>query len=57
VEPKAGRAVLWPSVLNEDPLSRDGRTHHEAKPVLKGKKYAANAWLHQVDDEDDEVYS
>ena len=26
-----------------------GRTHHEALPVLKGTKYAANFWLHQYD--------
>jgi hypothetical protein len=48
VKPKAGRAVLWPSVKNENPMARDGRTHHEARPVIKGKKFAANAWLHMV---------
>ena len=46
VEPKSGRAVLWPSVRNDDPFTADPRTKHEAKPVLKGEKYAANAWLH-----------
>ena len=46
VRPKRGRVVLWPSVLDEDPLEIDERTEHEAMPVLKGRKYAANAWLH-----------
>tara|TARA_Y100000746_G_scaffold231473_1_gene245380 strand:- start:1708 stop:2598 length:891 start_codon:yes stop_codon:yes gene_type:complete len=49
VQPKKGRAVLWPSVLNEFPHRQDSRTHHEAKPVLKGEKYAANFWVHQYD--------
>lgn len=47
VEPKVGRALIWPSVLNEDPHKIDRRTEHEALPVLKGHKYAANAWIHQ----------
>lgn len=49
VTPKRGRAVLWPSVLNEDPFTMDPRTDHEALPVIKGKKYGANAWLHLGD--------
>jgi prolyl 4-hydroxylase len=49
VKPKAGRAVMWPSVRNEDPFKKDIRTHHEAKPVIKGEKYGANAWLHMYD--------
>jgi len=49
VTPKKGRAVLWPSVRNDDPFIRDPRTHHEAKAVIKGEKYAANAWLHMFD--------
>jgi len=52
VQPKKGRAVLWPSVLNEFPHRQDTRTHHEAKPVLKGEKYAANFWVHQYDFKD-----
>lgn len=47
VFPKRGRAVLWPSVLNDDPLAKDQRTEHAALPVIKGIKYAANAWIHQ----------
>jgi hypothetical protein len=49
VAPKRGRAVLWPSVLNEAPNVRDDRTEHEALTVTKGVKYGANAWVHQRD--------
>lgn len=46
VKPKRGRAVLWPSTLDAEPDEIDRRTSHEAKPVIKGVKYAANAWIH-----------
>lgn len=46
VQPKLGRAVLWPSVLEADPAAKDPRTMHEALPVEAGVKLAANAWLH-----------
>jgi prolyl 4-hydroxylase len=49
VAPKKGRAVLWPSVLNEDPNSREDRTYHEALTVGRGVKYGFNAWIHQRD--------
>jgi len=49
VQPKAGRAVLWPATFNDQPFVKDDRTHHEAMPVLRGTKYAANFWLHQYD--------
>ncbi len=49
VQPKKGWAVLWPSVLDHAPESKDGRTEHEALPVLKGLKYGANAWIHSRD--------
>ena len=49
VQPRKGRAVLWPSVLDSDPRLKDGRTMHEALPVITGEKYAANAWLHLYD--------
>jgi len=48
VAPKKGRAVLWPSVLDEDPFERDDRTDHEALPP-EGEgavKYGCNFWLH-----------
>jgi prolyl 4-hydroxylase len=49
VMPKKGRALIWPSVLDESPDHKDDRTEHEALPVEKGIKYGANAWLHQRD--------
>ena len=49
VQPKKGSAVLWPSVLDQKPESKDGRTEHEALPVIKGLKYGANAWIHSRD--------
>ncbi|KAL7567681.1 hypothetical protein ACA910_012020 [Epithemia clementina (nom. ined.)] len=49
VEPRKGRALLWPSVLNENPDKKDLRTEHQALPVLSGIKYGANAWIHLRD--------
>jgi prolyl 4-hydroxylase len=46
VKPKRGRALLWPSTLNANPELQDPRTHHQAKPVIRGTKYAANSWIH-----------
>lgn len=46
VSPKRGSALIWPSVLDEDPEEIDERTFHTALPVKKGIKYGANAWLH-----------
>lgn len=43
VQPKKGNAVLWPSVRDEAPESKDARTDHEALPVKKGIKYGSNA--------------
>ena len=40
VEPKLGRAVLWPSVIADDLLTGEKKTHHEALPVTRGVKYA-----------------
>ena len=47
--PKKGRALIWPSVLNDNPDVEDERTSHQALVVESGIKYAANAWLHQRD--------
>jgi prolyl 4-hydroxylase len=47
VLPKQGRVLLWPSVLNERPDSKDSVTMHEALPVEAGIKYSANSWIHQ----------
>lgn len=49
VQPKRGRAVLWPSVLDELPEDCDERTEHIAEPVTRGMKYSINLWLHQHD--------
>ena len=49
VMPRVGRAVLWPSVLDDDPFEKDGRTTHQALPVEEGVKYGANAWFHLYD--------
>jgi prolyl 4-hydroxylase len=47
--PKKGRALLWPSVLNSNPLQKDGRMMHQALEVEAGTKYAANGWIHMYD--------
>ena len=46
VKPKAGTAVLWPSVKNDFVMDRDLRTEHAAKPVIQGVKYGINIWIH-----------
>mmetsp|Transcript_1106 Transcript_1106/g.1439 ORF Transcript_1106/g.1439 Transcript_1106/m.1439 type:complete len:115 (-) Transcript_1106:22-366(-) len=43
---KKGKAVLWPSVVDEDPGAKENNTYHEAMPVLDGIKYGANSWIH-----------
>jgi len=49
IQPKMGKAVIWPSVLDENPLEVDTRTNHGALPVLKGRKYGSNVWVHLRD--------
>ena len=49
VTPKLGRGILWPSVFGSDLNKSDKRTNHEALPVEKGVKYAANLWQHLYD--------
>jgi len=49
VKPKLGRALLWPSVLNSNPMEKDPRTDHEAQDVIQGTKFGANAWIHMFD--------
>jgi prolyl 4-hydroxylase len=41
--------LLWPSILNDDPTAQDPRTIHEARAVVSGVKYGANAWIHLYD--------
>ena len=45
-QPKKGSAVWWPHGFNDNPFKKDDRTHHEAMPIIKGMKYAANYWIH-----------
>jgi prolyl 4-hydroxylase len=49
IEPKQGRVLIWPSILDDDVNGEDPRTNHEALAVVKGYKYAANAWIHLRD--------
>jgi len=49
VLPKRGKALLWPSVYNSDPMKMDSRTYHQALPVEEGTKFAFNGWIHQFD--------
>ena len=44
-QPQRGKAVLWPSVLADEPHSKDSRTDHEALPVTEGEKFGANFWM------------
>jgi prolyl 4-hydroxylase len=49
VTPSKGKALLWPNTLDHDTQEMDPRTFHQALPVKKGVKYAANAWIHLYD--------
>ena len=49
IEPKRGRALIWPSVYNNDPMMQDPRMIHEALEVTAGTKFAANGWFHMYD--------
>jgi prolyl 4-hydroxylase len=49
VQPKQGKMLLWPSVLDDDPYEWDPRTLHEALPVTAGTKHGSNAWFHLRD--------
>jgi prolyl 4-hydroxylase len=49
IQPKTGRALLWPSTLNDKPMEKDKRTKHQALPVEEGVKFGANAWIHMYD--------
>lgn len=47
VEPRAGRAVLWPHLSDEDMASIDERTVHEGAPVHRGRKLGVNLHAHR----------
>lgn len=42
-QPQRGKAILWPSVLADDPHTKDERTDHEALPVTKGEKFGVSS--------------
>lgn len=46
IKPKKKSAILWNSIKDSSPGADEPLTHHEAKPVSKGYKYAANLWFH-----------
>lgn len=46
VSPRAGRALLWSSTLDTQPLSKDERTTHAALTVRRGRKLAVNLWYY-----------
>jgi hypothetical protein len=43
IQPKKGNAVIWPSVLDDKPETKDPRTDHEALPVINGIKYVSTS--------------
>ena len=47
IPPKAGRAILWPHVLNDDLSTPDERTAHEGAPVMEGVKIGVNLHAHR----------
>jgi len=49
VQPKRGRALIWPSVLDTNLSAIDDRMEHEALEVVQGTKFAANVWIHLYD--------
>ena len=49
VTPKKGMVLLWSNVLDSDPHKEDERMWHQALPVVKGVKHAANFWIHMRD--------
>jgi prolyl 4-hydroxylase len=49
ITPKKGRVVIWPNTLLYNQLRVDNRMKHGSKAVIKGTKYAINAWAHLYD--------
>lgn len=49
VQPKKGRALLWANVKSDNFYMENMKANHEARPVLKGKKFGVNFWIHQYD--------
>ena len=49
IEPKRGRAVIWPQVLDHEPEAKENRTWHEANSISEGFKYSSTVWYHMRD--------
>lgn len=49
VSPKRGQALIFPLVLDSNPLNMNEQTLHQSLPVIQGAKFAATAWLHLRD--------
>ena len=47
VQPRKGRAVLWPNTLDVQPLEREMQAFHAGAPLRSGVKYAVNQWIRQ----------
>jgi prolyl 4-hydroxylase len=47
VTPEKLKALLWPSLVNDNPFQIEARTTHAALPVIAGTKFAANVWVRQ----------
>lgn len=47
IAPQRGRLLLWPNVDNRSSREKNVHTRHQALPVTKGIKYAANVWFHE----------
>ncbi|KAL3934412.1 MAG: hypothetical protein SGBAC_009865 [Bacillariaceae sp.] len=45
IKPKRGMALVWPNLNNADMMHKEAGTWHEARPVIKGVKFGANAWF------------
>jgi len=56
IKPKKGSALLWPSTYNDNPEAIDHRTMHQAHPVISGRKFAANTWIHLFNFERSNLY-
>lgn len=50
IQPKKGRAVIWPNIMDELPGGKveipENRTFHEASGIQEGYKYASTIWYH-----------
>jgi hypothetical protein len=57
IVPRRGKAVLWQNTRGVGYQEMDERTLHEALPVSRGVKYAANVWIHLYDYEKSNLWA